>query len=255
MKACPPRVPSQVRRPGADSGGPEGGLPPERGLTGWLRRASQPVLVRLPRGFLLLAGVVVLLAIVLAYWVGVSLGRHWAVQEYGLMAAGPGPAQVRPSPNPPLPLQPPPGLGRGPQPEPVPGRGGEAVTPPQPRAQATGPVRIGPVSRDLRQPGLNYYVANVFSQADAAAFTAYLWQEGVEAEAVKVHNSRSFLVVVLQGFKPEELGSAACAGLGRELQQLARQFNAAQRRQTVPVVMYAAKYQGGAVETVLTKVR
>ena len=229
---------------------------------------------------------VFVLVILLAYWVGDTLGFRRGVDADHSVGRGNVPTmdgRVGALPAPPLPLTPPPGMGGG---RTVPNRTG--VTPPpapgtnghtaggakvntggvggnvggnigvnaaggNSGGSGGGGIRIVAVARDLRVVGLNYYVANAYSEADAIQFVGYLWQEGVEAEAIKLHNRELFLVVAMPGFKREELGSPAWTKLGRELDQLVRQFNAERRRQVIRAPLYADKYDGKPAEKVLTR--
>lgn len=224
------------------------------------------VTVRLPRGFAVLLVGLFLSVILLAFWVGSTWGQRRAIQETQfettLTALGgrsiPPPREI---------------VGMSPTPIAVPP---DPVAPPTsrnpavPSATRGDVVRGGPVvviqgaQRDARLAGLNYFTANLVgaTQEEARAVVEFLWQEGVESQAIKLHNSRLFQLIALRGFAREELGTPACKAYERQLQQLGRQWRADARnpRKVDFSGIYPARYdtpqsQNQTVELVITRER
>lgn len=83
-------------------GGPEPPASQPGGVRSWLDtallRARQPIVIRAPRGYVLLLGVAVAALVLLAYWVGYSRNPHRAASP----APGPGtaPSALRPAGHP-----------------------------------------------------------------------------------------------------------------------------------------------------------
>lgn len=234
MKAHPPQAAGQGSTAGAKPGDP-GAAP----LQGSLPSGSTMVTLRLPRGFAVLLVGLFLSAILLAFWVGSTWGQHRALQEsqfdqtLALLGepiapgvapgAAPGPNRQGFAPSPAVPPSTPAAGATAPRTV-----GPRVTTPIAPPAPAVGgpAVVVQGSQRDARQAGLNYFTANLVgaTQDEAIAVVEYLWQEGVEAQVIKLHNSRLFQLTALRGFAREELGAAACKAYERQLQQLGRQW-------------------------------
>ncbi len=231
------------------------------------------VTLRLPRGFAVLLVGLFLSVILLAFWVGSSWGQRRAIEqsqiENTMTTLG---GRALPPPRDSMGLTPTP---MAPTPTPVPNpqqtqrtQTTQSQTPP---TTPTTIASVGPAvvvqgsQRDARQSGLNYFTANLVgaTQDEARAVVEYLWQEGVEVQAIKLHNRQLFQLIALRGFSRDELGSAACKAYERQLQQLGRQWRTmtAQNPRRIDFSgIYPARYdsprtQSQQVELVITRER
>jgi hypothetical protein len=154
----------------------------------WLSGPRQPLLLRVPKGYIVLAGVVLVGVIVLAHWSGRSVGHR-----EGFRAASDQFEAMQP------------GLSWE-----IRGSGGHeggaarAAAGSQPRL-----IERPGADLDPREEGLNYWVLAHYRQAEAERFLDFLWSRQVDAAAFRRHNSQLFQVVALRGFAPGELRDAA----------------------------------------------
>ncbi len=180
------KAPEPAPAAAADQPAPADGESP-RGRWGWLTGPRQPLLLRVPKGYIVLAGAVLVGVIVLAHWSGRSVGHRegfrTAVEQFE--ATQPGGLLWDVEEN----------TGSG---------TGQAAARPGARV-----IEIPTAEQDPRQDGLNYWVLAHYRQAEAERFLAFLWSRQVEAAAFRRHNSGLFQVVALKGFAPGELRDAA----------------------------------------------
>ncbi len=158
-----------------------GGMSSDR-LGQWWRQANSPVLMRVPRGYLVLAGAALLLLLGLAYWVGGARGYSRAIAD---MEAGSAPhVMVRPGEGSPPPTQ--------------------GVTP---RVTDGSP---GAPRRDPRVAGKNYLIVATYPLAEAERLIAFLKDRQIDAIGVPVDAGRDRCrVIVLRGFDGSEVRDTA----------------------------------------------
>ncbi len=266
MKAHPPQTGgSTVGKPVDHAGGDD----VSTGVAAPGAGRSTMVTLRLPRGFAVLLVGLFLCVMVLAFWVGSSWGQRRAIEQTQIentMTALGGRTLPPPRDNmglTPTPMAPSPSPAPGPLPSPPQTQRNQTqLTPPSSPIPAGPAVVVQGSQRDVRQPGLNYFTANLVgaTQDEAGAVVEFLWQEGVEAQAIKLHNRRLFQLIALRGFSREELGSPACKAYERQLQQLGRQWKTMNPRRIDFSGIYPARYdpprtQSQQVELVITRER
>lgn len=154
---------------------------------------GQPLLFRVPRGVAVMAVVVGLVVIILAYWVGRTQGRHAALNEFGLSRTEPIAPEggARPAPS-----------GFAPPAEAPAGSARAAIPGPQPISASDLP------REDTRQSGLNYLVLALYDRVGAERLVDFLGANGVDATIVRSNNDR-FSVIDLRGFTAKELEGSA----------------------------------------------
>lgn len=148
-------------------------------LDAWQAGASEPLLLRVPRGMAvsLLAGLLGLL--ILAYWVGYSRGGSVAEKRVT--------AIYEPALN---------GAGRVPPSRPGALQGTES------RAPLTGPMTRGRVDR--RTPGLNYLVLASCPPKEAQRLQAFLAERQVDVMVGPRNNKGLCQVIALRGFTRQQ---------------------------------------------------
>ncbi|MBI1337996.1 MAG: hypothetical protein GC164_13700 [Phycisphaera sp.] len=167
----------------------------------FVQSASVPVTWRLPRGYVVLAGVMLLVVIVLAFYVGKS--RGYKQREAERVAS----QQVEPTPF------------KGPLPEGFPGTGGGVGATDGSVGSDPGlPVVIDDAT-DPRQKGLNYFVLAHYDKRLAERAVAYLRSHGLDAAAKKVNNGL-FQVLALRGFTATELKQPARREYEQKIKEL-----------------------------------
>lgn len=217
------------------------GEPEMRGDSGWQRGA--PITLRLPRGVVVLAGVVMLVVVLLAYFVGHAIGYRAAVvaQETetvgreGELDAATGAGQwSSPAQNSPTNKSPVTTAVR----QPAAGGTVAATGGAKPHAAVTGQSVTG----ERRQPGLNYFILAEYNQPEATRLAGFLQANGVDAMINPRHNGRSFQVVALRGFPPDQLASTARREFEQELRRLGRSWKSQNKGPSDLADMYLAKY-------------
>jgi hypothetical protein len=173
-----------------------GGLTPDR-LGQWWANANAPVVMRIPRGYLVLAAVGVLVLMALAYWVGGVRGYNRVISE---LQAGDGPgAMVR--------------------------RGEVSIDDPAHISPAKGqPLR------DPRQPGMNYLIVATYPLEEAERLIAFLRDKQVDAIGIPSDTRRTMVrVVILKGFDRSEVRDTPDSPGTRfkdEMRRIGRQWKA-----------------------------
>jgi len=183
---------------------------------------TSPRIIRLPIGYIYVAVVVVVLAIVGSYFVGVSRGHQRALQrtdESGNL----------------LPIDDPtinPGGGGGADLGPDPPVENRNITPnPRPgNSVIPAPAAPGrrPPDRDTRQAGLNYIIIERFEPDEAWAVKEFLKRNGIDVLVLRDNNPALLQVVTAEGFRGWSSNPAAQA-LDRKLEQLGRQWRSRER--------------------------
>lgn len=194
---------------------------------------GSPAMIRLPRGYAIVLGVVAAGLILLAYWIGSTLGYRRGVRD-----TLPTPEQVTQtdvSSN-----ETPPFVRQGSPSVPT----AAGTTGSRPRT-AVNPVRgVFESGQDPRTPGLNYFVLAHYPRDEAVRLVEFLRGGGVEAAAIKWHNEGLFQVVALRGFSREELNGEGRKDFERRLRQLGQQWKSASRGANDLGDLYPAKYVG-----------
>lgn len=203
----PPTLPGDgARAPRATLGerwrGVVSGLSGDR-LGQWWTQANRPVVLRMPRGYLVLAAAGTLLLIALAYWAGSVRGHLRAISE---MEAGTVP----------------PGMIRDP--------GEQTAAPTAPagsvlRDRSTAaPEAAG--RDDPRTPGLNYLILARYPLDEAQRLIAFLKGQGVDAVGIPAHTRGLYLVVALQGFDRTQYNAEPGTRFKEQMQRIGRAWKA-----------------------------
>jgi len=169
-------------------------------------RAQQPMVLRVPRGLvvLIIAGTIGLF--VLSYSVGHSRGASAALATF---AEGQEPGRARPS---------------APRRSGVDG-GADLSDSPGPDAGLPAEnttyvdLQANPLGVDTREVGLNYYNIAMYDRETAERLIQFLYGHGVESCAVPLQNGRLFQVVDLLGIEPGRVGD-----LGKKRKDLLMQL-------------------------------
>ncbi|MCC7204921.1 MAG: hypothetical protein IT441_07555 [Phycisphaeraceae bacterium] len=197
-----------------------------------------PLILRVPKGYLVLLGLLLLGVLVLAFWTGHSLGYRSGMKEgrasieaqlppIGAFTSS-GADSVKPVGSPVV-------------------TGQAAAVDPKALARINSPTR----AQDPRQEGMNYLVLAHCSEDEARKLVSFLSEQALESAAFLPHNSSLFQVVVLRGFTAEQLSTDAndlrqrLLSLGRLWQQ--RYGGADFQRNGI----YPAKYQGESVAAMI----
>ncbi len=194
----PPRPPQRVNKPKRRTS-----VAKRSTLPGWL---SPGHTIRLPIGYLCLATVVGMVALVAAYGVGYAQARP--AEEAGQLGGWVAPtdlAQSRPGPEEPLALRTRPKTAAVPTPQPPTAavrsakRAGPPAVEQAPLAAADQPA---PVFGDPRTPGKSYFVIAETHAAGAERLARYCRSEGLEAYVIGAGTDKFRKVIVLPGFDP-----------------------------------------------------
>ena len=188
-----------------------------------------PFLLRIPKGYAVLAAVVLLGLLTMVYWVGYSRGdkdRHAKMldlqasrQEMYNRTAG-----LQASLN----------------------EGSSNVTQPEFNTGFNGRPSASSssvYSSKSYVPGFNYFVLVHYPQKEAGELVEFLKGHGVDAAAILVNNSR-FKVVALEGFLASELGSVRVREYKQLLRRLGRLWQDSQRGAGDLSDMYPERYDG-----------
>lgn len=222
MKACPPTPPSSGRSLSASADSGAGSL---------TQRLSQSIAFRMTRRQLALILLILLMLIVLAYWVGHSLGYRQAQAEQAADLAS---------------LATPQNLGDA----------RSVASQPPPMAPATtGQIKLAKLTgqADARQPGLNYFVMIAPTETYAVQVLAFLSQQGLDAQAVQRHNSRSFKLVFLRGLAKTDLDKPARREYEQTILRLGRMWKATSRNNKDFSGLYLEEYRNESVSLVITR--
>lgn len=226
------------------------------------RGGRHPLLLRVPKGYIAVAGAVLVAVIVLAYWSGRSIGyragfraanEQFEALRPGVMwdgfatdgsgvggsasggaaggARGAGEAD---------------GVAAGPV--------ARVVRGPTSGARAEAGARTGGEA-DPRQVGLNYWVLAHYRQAEAQRLLKFLWSQGVDAAAFGRHNDGLFQVQALRGFAAGELDGPAEA-YRRQLLTLGRVWKDKHRGSDLARNgIYLDKFEGESVAIMIVRGR
>lgn len=270
MRSNPPRTalpPGSPGSPGSSgSAGAPGGIrdsmhrsatasEPSGGA--WWKLAGQPLVLRVPRGLALVLFVGGLFLLVVAYMIGLSQGHRQGVAAAGSDGGGilGFPALVvNPTPQ----ATTPDSTERSPS-RPTPAATARQTVTPTPIATAGNQTAVVnlvtlPGSADARQAGINYFIVN-YPEAVARRLVAFALANGVEAQAIKRHNSASFQVIFLQGFGKSELSSPARREYERMLHRIGRTWKEQNPDATDLSQTYLVRYDGEVVDQVITRER
>ncbi|MCC7408682.1 MAG: hypothetical protein IT442_11470 [Phycisphaeraceae bacterium] len=199
-----------------------------------------PLILRVPKGYLVLLGLLLLGVLILAFWTGHSLGYRSGVKEgrasieaqlppLGAFTSSMSSPQATNSTRRPT------------------AEGHPAAVDPQALMRIDNPTQ----TQDPRQDGLNYLVLAHCSEDEARKLVSFLHEQALESAAFLSHNGSLFKVVVLRGFTAEQLSTDAnelrqkLLSLGRLWQQ--RYGGADFQRNGI----YPAKYQGQTVAAMI----
>jgi hypothetical protein len=235
----------------------------------------RPVVLRMPRGYLIVGGLGLFALVMLSFWIGHSRGYKRGQENGGQngqamtsgMKLGPGSGSLA------VAGQGATSMGNGSANGPSGGQ--NQVSIPQARTvlASNGDLVVGPTSRsrdpgviikleratgadvDMREENRSYFILVHSDERYARRIVQYLWQEGVEAAAVQRHNGRPFMVVALQGFTTEEKGTADFRAYQRFLKDLGRAWEANYDSTKRWDDLYPSVYKGGKVNSVIRKAR
>ncbi len=225
------------REPVLDKPTEEAGAGTSTGLGGLLQGPRQPLILRVPKGYIAVAGVLLASVVVLAYWSGRSIGyraglreaseRFEAIQPGGLWELGDEAASGTSS-----------------------GQSSAEL------GSVHGTLVQRPTAgQDPRKVGLNYWVLAHYRQAEAQRLLGFLWNQGVEAAAFARHNEGLFQVVALRGFAPGELNEPA-ETYRRQLLALGRVWKDKHRGSDLARNgIYLDKYEGESATAMIVRAR
>lgn len=204
--------------------------PPHQGVESWLKRAQHPMVLRLPQGYAVLIGVVLIGLLAVAYWTGQSRGYRRGTQLQ-LAASDPTPAPVAIAD--------------------LNSRSPGVDRPDNETAIANFP-QILTLTDDPRQVDHNYFVLAHYPRADAERLVGFLSDEGVKAAAVRPKGKDHFQVIALRSFTKEQLESEAYEQYKQRLLRLGRHWHSKGLGQNFYGI-FAAKYKGEPATEILTK--
>lgn len=165
-----------------------------------------PILIRVPRGYAVLAAAGVVLVVVLAYWVGHTRGYRAAERDLTVSEAPVTPAVVLP-----------------------PASSNNAIPSGSPATSAVSTTSDVTPKVDPRREGLNYYILAHYPLTEAQRLARFLREGGVEAYAIPVQNKGLAQVVAGRGFTAQEIGSPAANEYRDRLRALGKQWQARQK--------------------------
>ena len=207
----PPEVPWRKRRP------PRTPAPVEH-VARWLKAGRA---VRLPVGYLIAAGVILVATIAIAYVIGAhgSGGADGVAGETNLMRL------ARHGEQPPRAVDPLVAL---------PEARGESVPPAAPAEPpaASGPPAngVGPLFSDPRQAGLSYFVLAETTAAGAERLAEYCRSQGLETYVVGRKRNRFRRVIALPGFAPDVRSSPEVKALEVQIRRIGDSWKHKERR-------------------------
>lgn len=168
----------------------------------WWVQANRPVMIRMPRGYLVLTAAAVLLLIGIAYWVGSVRGHLRAIRE---MESG----------------SVPPGMIRLPEEDQA------APTAPAGSVLRDRSAPSQPASRDdPRTPGLNYLILARYPLDEAQRLIAFLKEQGVDAVGIPAHTRGLYLVVALKGFDRTQYNAEPGIRFKEQMRRIGRAWKA-----------------------------
>jgi len=203
--------------------------PPGAAKRHWWSQLRDPMIFRLPRGYILLLGAALVGLIMLAFWTGQNIGYRRGFRDSEAKADAS------------LPLR---------------DTGMAAVPAGAPLGASSGRVRIilePSMQLDPRQSGMNYLVLAHLAEQEAQRLLNFLWDQEVDAAAVRGHNTQLYQVVALRGFTADQLDNAAAdyaqhlAALGRLWKQKYGGADFAKNG------IYPDKYKGERVAAIMTR--
>jgi len=226
-----------------------------------LLTGGSPVVMRLPRGFVLMGAVALLGSVMFSYWIG-----HWRGYRRGQSQDSPTQV-VLPGPRPGTA-----GAKTARATGPVPTRLATVATRGRQAPGTIATLPVGPTQRgnqdmsairlerstgtgDPRQSGLSYFVLVHSDERYARRVVQFLWQEGVAAAAIQRHNGRPFMVVTLQGFTAQQKGTADFRAYQRFLRDLGRAWETNYDSTKRWDDLYPSLYKASTVYSVIRKVQ
>lgn len=222
-----------------------GGAGAGSGLSWWQMGARS---VRIPIGYVIVAGGLALALAVVAYWIGYSRATSNAEAERRRVLQSeldqvvdplnaPSGALANPQ-QPQTSTQSPPGQTANRPPQPTQGTAGQA--------QQTGgqrqPTAPAGLERDPRVPGMNYWVIARLGPDEARRAAAYLQASGVEVAVVETNSDKFREVIASTGF--EGLSSPDATRLKSRILELGRLYRVQEKGPTDFSDMYARKFSG-----------
>lgn len=200
-----------------------GGMSPQS-LGQWWSQANGPVMVRIPRGYLVLLVASFLLLIVLAYWVGSARGYYRVIRD---LEEGTGPSGMARTSE----------LQRG--------IDGSILGNPS-KGTSADPSEGGEHSGargDPREPGKNYLILARYPLEDAQRLIAFLGERGVEAKGIPAHTRGLWLVVATRGFDRTEVNAEAGTEFKNQMRRIGRAWQAQNGPQSDDLAsMYFSRY-------------
>ena len=220
-------------------------VPRSRTLPAWL---SPGYTIRLPIGYLCLATVVGMVALVTAYGVGYARARPAEeAGQLGSWVASADLAQSRPGPEKPLALRT--------------HRATAAIETPQPLASAeraakrAGPLVVeqtplaaagqpAPVFCDPRTPGKSYFVIAETHAAGAERLARYCRSEGLEAYVIGADTDKFRKVIILPGFEPDLRSNSTAKTLEATIHRVGDKWKSVERGASNLRDAYALLFRG-----------
>lgn len=164
--------------------------------------------IRVPLGYVFIAGAVTVACMALVYSIGFQSGQKQRDRLDAQRLQASAPAEETAPIRDPLLAQ-----TTGGQPSRV-----ESSPPPRERSRPTS----APSGGDPRIPDLNYFIVLYDSPEQSERAAAFLRRNGVDAAVVPANNGRFRYVVSLTGFAASEVGSASYQSHREELRRLGR---------------------------------
>lgn len=224
-------APSAAPRPApAPISTPSGPPPEDTSTANWF---SPGRAIRVPTGYLVPLGLLVLVLIVGAYTTGYQRRKAEETSLQSANAAQDMTALVDPL-NQPEPARQP-AVQQSPT---APLRAAQAPKAretriPPPVSKPTGYVLVKSKADDPRQAGLNYLIAATLPPDEAEKAAEFLVSKGLEIAVVSADNASLRWVVVLQGVAAKDLSGPAAQSLEQRLQTLGREYKQVHKGPTV----------------------
>ncbi len=206
----PPRPPDPPARPSSS-----------RAVLAWLGSGRS---LRVPVGYMLLAGGAVLGLLVAVYALGYARAERVGIARGSWEALSPSEETRRPGPE----VKPSGESRTRAEPTaPPPGRQG-ALASPEPHRQSA-PAAAQPVFSDPRKPGLMYFVIAYTNVAGCERLARFCRQEGLEAYVVGEDSDKLRNVIVLPGFDPSARSGREGKDLEARIHEVGRRWKNVER--------------------------